>query len=84
MYTSWYDCSDTQTTYLWNHEWDKHGKCVFQQAGMGMEGFFEKALELYEALQGDYSLCKGETECNSGYCYDLSFNPMPCPSTVTV
>ena len=62
----WQDCTDEQTFALYEHEWDKHGKCVALQTGFVQNEYFEKALSLF-------------MENNQGGCYDLNFVAIRCP-----
>ena len=43
----WYDCNEKESRNLWIHEWNKHGKCVFQQEGLTQEEYFSKAIDLF-------------------------------------
>ncbi len=66
----WYDCNLSNTTYLHQHEWDTHGKCVYQQTNMSQIQYFEKALDLFEKTPG----------LTHNLCFNLQFQPIDCKS----
>ena len=63
----WYDCNKSESENLWEHEYDKHGKCVYQQENLSQEEYFNKAIELFLK----YSIDKNS-------CFDLKFNQINC------
>ena len=63
----WYDCNEKETEELWEHEWNKHGKCIFQQENMDEEQYFNKTIELFKKY-----------EPKSNICFNLSFEKIDC------
>ena len=63
----WYDCNDNESRQLWIHEWDKHGKCVYEQEKLSQEEYFNKAIELFLEYPPDKESC-----------FDLNFNKIGC------
>jgi ribonuclease I len=61
----WTDCSYDETISLYEHEWSKHGTCVFAETGIGQNEYFETALTLFE-------------QSPNGGCFDLQFKPFEC------
>jgi hypothetical protein len=79
---SWLDCDAQQSMTLWQHEWEKHGQCAYQQVQMDQDTFFNTVLSLYQAVQGDIATKCPATgqDCTIG-CYDLNLKPIACPSS---
>jgi ribonuclease I len=65
----WTDCSYDETISLYEHEWSKHGTCVFAETGIGQNEYFETALTLFE-------------QSPNGGCFDLQFKPFECSTWV--
>lgn len=64
----WYDCNEEKSNYLWKHEWEKHGKCVYQQNRIEQKKYFIQALDLFQ-----------EFYKNENICFDLNFMIIECP-----
>lgn len=67
----WYDCNEEQTLSLWEHEYTKHGSCVYEQTGITQSEYFEKVIELFQMYN-----------TNSTICFDLNFNKISCTSHI--
>ena len=71
----WSSCDDNNK--LWEHEWIKHGSCVEKQFGLGENGYFTMALDLFRANPNLLTHCKVEN-CVLG-CFDLNGKLIKCP-----
>jgi ribonuclease T2 len=69
----WYDCSKDESNKLWEHEWNKHGKCVYQQEKLIQIEYFNKTIELFKKYQP-----------NTNICFDLSFENISCDEINTI
>jgi len=52
LLVAWYDAfTPSNSTGLWNHEWDKHGTCAISDADLGSELlYFSTAIRLHHLL----------------------------------
>jgi len=73
LHKHWYS-TEEPTTEFWEHEWKKHGSCMFTP--MNELQYFTKALELFDSIKNNNSLIdkfkKNETQ--SMIPYDQDFN----------
>lgn len=61
------------SSFLWRHEWEKHGTCVAQLEALGSERkYFGKALDLYRALALNSALQKLGVVPSGGNYYQVS------------
>lgn len=66
----------SDSSALWQHEWQKHGSCVNQQTGMEEDEYFSTALNLFMHNTDRLKKCIGQ-DCTVG-CFDLDFNLRDC------
>ena len=72
MNTYWHTCDDT----LWEHEWEKHGSCMYQQIGIDEFSFFNVTLNLFLENSKLLDNCEND-DCIMG-CFDLDFKQIKC------
>lgn len=71
----WSSCNDNND--LWKHEWIKHGSCVEQQYGLGENGYFTMAVNLFKQNPDLLTHCSGR-DCTIG-CFNLDGQLIKCP-----
>lgn len=79
MHKYWNNCDESKTNSLWEHEWSKHGSCVYQQFNTTEEEYFETAINLFEEWYYVIpNTCQeGSQNCILG-CFDLKLNKIEC------
>ncbi len=78
MYRDWSNCDDS-TQSFWNHEWTKHGTCVYQQFGITENQYFQIAINLFDQLTtDDFNKCNNQDDCIVA-CYNLDLYKINCP-----
>ena len=61
------NCNNQTSEQLWEHEYNKHGKCITLQTGITQNEFFGKTIELFDL-----------TKTNKNTCFDLDFQEIDC------
>ena len=74
LHDNWYSTKDNDSLF-WEHEWNKHGTCMFQPKMNELE-YFSKTLELYNKVkeQNIIELYCNESKTKSMIPFDLNFN----------
>lgn len=73
----WNNHCNVDNQEFWEHEWKKHGSCVREQLNYNQNDYFNKTIELFKQLLGEYEKCNGSENCILG-CFDLEFKKIEC------
>jgi ribonuclease I len=63
----WFDCSLKDSETLWMHEWNRHGKCVYEQTYIQQEEYFNITINIFKKFKPTKNLC-----------FNLNFENIPC------
>lgn len=63
----WYDCNEKESEQLWEHQWNKHGKCIFQQEKITQKEYFNITINLFKKYKPKKNIC-----------FDLFFENIDC------
>mgnify|MGYP003953449737 FL=1 len=74
LHNNWYSTKDKDSLF-WEHEWNKHGTCMFQPK-MNELDYFSKTLELFNKVkdQNIIEIYCNENKNKSMIPFDLNFN----------
>lgn len=72
MNTYWHNCDNT----LWEHEWKKHGSCMYQQNNIDEDTYFNTTISLF--LENTKLLDKCVDEDCILACFDLDYKLIDC------